>query len=269
VEKGANVNATDPDGYTPLHYSLRKGISLLRLVTLLNPNGYRQPFSYLLRPDLSKLVKVLLEHGANPNARIVKGTRKMAKLDGSDWPQVGLAGATPFLLAAAEGNVGMMRALLAYGADPTLATNDSVTPLLAAAGAGRSGKGERTKEEEGRYLETVKLLLELGADVNTANINGMTAVHAAAQTAANEVLQFLVERGARLDVKDRYGQTPLSIVEGDPNLLMDDHEVYYHANTAELIRQLGAEPLPNPGRRIGYDEIKGINLNPNEPARAR
>ena len=65
-------------------------------------------------------------------------------------PQLGLAGATPFLLAAASGDVTIMRTLLAQGADPALRTNDGVTPLMAAAGVGRSGLWDRTMDRSKR-----------------------------------------------------------------------------------------------------------------------
>ena len=58
MEHGANVNATDPEGYTALHYSLRKGISILRFMS--RRERYEDPFEYLLRPNLSELVKTLL-----------------------------------------------------------------------------------------------------------------------------------------------------------------------------------------------------------------
>ena len=118
-----------------------------------------------------------------------------------------MAGVTPFLLAAAEGDVGLMRSLLAKGADPKLASNDHTTPLMVAAGVGRTGKDEFPKDEQQQHVEAIKLLLELGADVNAKNEDGYTAVMGAAFSGGDEILQFLVERGARLDVKDRYGQT--------------------------------------------------------------
>src|SRR5262249_18790155 len=154
-----------------------------------------------------KLVNTLLEHKANPNARIVMGGRK-SQLHTSELTKIGVAGATPFLLAAAAGDADVMRVLLAKGADPKIATTEGVTPLMAAAGVGFSG--DRTKEEEKGALEAAKLLVELGADVNAASADGgWRAVHGAAYTGSNEILQFLVDKGAQLNVKNRDGQTPL------------------------------------------------------------
>jgi len=135
----------------------------------------------------------------------------------------------------------MQRMLLAKGADPKITTEDGTTPLMAAAGVGFSDK--MTKDGEARALEAMKLLMELGADPNTSNKWGTTALHGAAYTGANDIVQLLVGNGANLNVIDQYGQTPLSIAEGDPNYLGDDFERRSNPKTAVLIRQLGGDPL--------------------------
>jgi ankyrin repeat protein len=68
-------------------------------------------------------------------------------------------------------------------------------------------------------------------------------MHGAAFSGANDVVTFLAEKGARLDAKDRYGQTPLSRAEADPNGLIDNHWRIGHRDTAELLRKLGGDPL--------------------------
>jgi ankyrin repeat protein len=238
VEKGANPNAADSDGYTALHYSLRKGISILRYVH--HDNNYNDSFDYLFRPPMTGLVKTLLAHGADPNVRVKKGTTLTSMLHPSDRPMLGLPGATPFLFAAASGDVEVMKILLAKGADPKPGTYDGVTPLMAAAGYGR--RDEYTKQQEQDCLDAVKLLVGLGADVNATNKDGRTALQGAAFGGADTIIQYLVEHGGRLDMKDRWGQTPLSIAEGDPNNYMDDHErCIYHETTVALIRKLGGD----------------------------
>ena len=241
VEKGANPNAADSDGLTPLHYALRKGISILRYVH--HDNNYADSFDYyLFRPDMAELIKTLLEHGADPNARIKKGTTLTSMLHPSDRPMLALPGATPFLLAAAAGDASIMKVLLAKGADPKLGTNDGVSPLMAAAGYGR--RDEYTKQQEKESLEAVQLMVELGADVNAANKEGRTALQGAAFGGADSIIQYLVEKGGRLDMKNRWGETALSIAEGDPNAYMDDHErCIYHETTVALIRKLGGDFL--------------------------
>jgi ankyrin repeat protein len=154
----------------------------------------------------------------------------------AERPKFSLVGATPFLLAAATGDLKTMKALLARGADPLLATEDGTTPLMAAAGIGRSE--DRTLEEERAALEALKLISDLGGDVNAVNKNGLTAVHAAAYTGANEILRFLAAKGAKLNVMDKFGESPLSIAAGDPNGLAEDHARRLHPSTLTLLRKL-------------------------------
>lgn len=238
LEHGANPNSVDRDGASALHIALRSGISLLHGVA--HDPSYADSLDYLFRPPMTRLVKALLDHGANPNARIARGSRK-TPARASDRPKLGLAGASPFMLAAAAGDVDVMRMLLAKGADPKLTTEDGTTPLMAAAGVGFSDN--MTKDGEARGLAATKLLIELGADPNASNKWGTTALHGAAYTGANEIVRFLVGRGANLNATDQYGQTPLSIAEGDPNYLGDDFERRSNPKTADLIRQLGGDPL--------------------------
>jgi len=241
LEKGANPNAKDADGLTPLFYSMRKGISVLRGGTD-NENNADQ--DYLFRPNLVKLINALLEHGANPNARVAKNLRRLGV---NDRPMLNLVGATPFLLAAATADVDIMRALLAKGADPKLTTSDHTTALMLVAGVGRWRGDLRPKQEAKQALEAAKLLVELGADVNAVSGDlatnipgaGMTAMHGAALTGADDIVQFLAEKGAKLDEPDYFGMTPLSIAEGDPNGLMPDFsEAKKHDSTAKLLRNL-------------------------------
>ena len=233
VEQGANPNAVDNRGLTALHYALQRGISDLNNVSHDPRSG---ALDFLFRPNMGELVKVLLDHGANPNARISK---RVAPLTNNDQPTINLVGATPFLLAAATGDVKVMKLLRSKGADPLLTTGDGTTPLMAAAGISRSE--DRTKEEEKNALEAVELTVELGGDVNATNKNGYTAMYAAASTGADEIVQFLAGRGARLDVMNKFGETPLSIAAGDPNGLVgagNGASQPVHASTEALLRKL-------------------------------
>src|SRR5712691_7433338 len=241
VERGANPNAADRDGLAPLHYALRKGFTYLKAGQ--RDDHYGQiGLPYLFRDDMTRLVKTLLEHGANPNARISRGGRRN-QMHQSDFVKITIAGATPFLLASASGNIEIMRFLLAKGADPKLTTNDGVTALMAAAGVGLAD--DRMPQEAKGALAAVKMLVEqMDADVNAISQDcGWTALHGAAYIGADDIVQYLVDKGAKLNVKDAMGQTPLTIAEGDPNWLSDDHDRKRHPSTAELIRKLGGDPL--------------------------
>ena len=235
LDKGADVSATDGYGITALHYSIQKGLSIVAGVR------FDPLTSYLFRPNMVTLVKALLAHGANPNARI----RKSPSLPATRRLVFTPVGATPFLLATASYDVTLMRTLVASGADPLVPTEENTTALMFAAGIGE-GLGQvqaRTEEEEKNSLDAIKLLLELRAEVNAANKSGLTALHGAAYIGADAIIQVLVERGAQVDVKDKYGQTPLTIAEKiiPPTLLDDNLRPYYvHTSTANLLRKLGA-----------------------------
>ena len=156
-----------------------------------------------------ELVKKLVEHGANVNERLKRGASGRGILS--------RVGATPFLLAAVTADVPLMRLLLDLGADPALPNAQHCTPLLAAAGVGTRAPGEEAGTEP-EVLEAVALLLSLGGDVNAVDDNGETVMHGAAYKSLPEVVQFLADSGARIDVwnrKNKYGWTPLSIAEGN------------------------------------------------------
>ena len=122
-----------------------------------------------------------------------------------------LQGATPLFLAAEVNNLDVIKALVEAGADPLIATERGTTPLMMAAGAGTDVQRERAPEERAMAVETAKFLVERGADVNAAGQYGWTALHAAAYQGMNDVIEYLVSKGAKIDQKDEFGQTPLSI----------------------------------------------------------
>ena len=142
-----------------------------------------------------RVIKSLLEHGADVNAR---NTDMEPRWSGARYRrrQVGL---TPFLAAARQADIEVMRLLLENGADPKLNTPLNITPLMLAAGIAWASNQDRASEEQ--VLEAVKMLVEeLGADVNFVADTGETAMHAAAYRGANSVVQYLFDKGAKLDV---------------------------------------------------------------------
>jgi ankyrin repeat protein len=248
LEKGADPNAADSSGLTALHYALLKGISNISAVQNV------PVATYLFRPNMLELVKALLVHGANPNAPIVKQPPRPPL---AVSPKITLVGATPFLLAAAAFDVEVMRVLVAGGADPLLTVEDKSTALMLAAGMGRFFDPP-TEEDRRNALEAAKLAVELGIDVNAANEEGRTALHGAALFGADTIIQFLVDKGANVDTKDKLGMTPWSIAAGviSAYAKSSDKRNPIHQTTANLLRKLGAVP-------ITLDEI-----NRNRPTQA-
>jgi ankyrin repeat protein len=245
LEKGADPNAADAYGITALHYALLKGLARVSGVRPISGAGY------LYRPNMPDLVKALLARGANPNARVAKfppmpNTRQFKAIDLTP------VGATPFLLAAASYDAGIMRLLAARGADPTLTDQAKNTPLIMAAGfaEGITHAVQRPEQDDRDALEAVRTAVELGADVNVANDIGDTAMHGAAYVGANDIIQFLVEKGAKVDAENVYGQTAWTIAAEvmTPGLAKDKdlRPRNSHLSTADLLVKLGAKPLTTP-----------------------
>ena len=150
----------------------------------------------------------LLEHGADPNARLARGASGRGVLNRT--------GATPTLLAAMTADVPLLRLLREHGADLLRPNADGATPLMAAAGLGTLAPGEEAGTED-EAIEAVRLLLAWGADVNTVDANGETAMHGAAYKSLPRVVHLLAERGASVTTWNRpnkYGWTPIAIAEG-------------------------------------------------------
>ena len=253
LDKGADPNAADGFGFTAMHHALREGI---RAINMSRPSMHSDP--RWMPPNMPGLVKALLDHNANPNARASQGyppfnVPAFGRSTGNSMPHLKQPGVTPFFLAAASNDPALMRLLLAKGADPLLATEEGSTPLMVAAGLGRNE--DFSPEEEKRAMEAVQMLVERGADVNAADQDGQTALHAAAYMGSNAIIQYLVSKGAKLDPADKYGQTPLDIASGDPRHLVEADKRFAqgrreHKSSAELLLKLGAPALPPAVKRV-------------------
>jgi ankyrin repeat protein len=199
VENGANPNAGDAAGMTPLYAA----IDMQHQEQLVN-RPLPRPSGRLLPADV---VKVLLERGADPNARL-KTPLLMRQHNGGD-PSLG-EGATPLMRAAKVSDVITIGLLLEKGADPNLRLrNQSTALMIAAARQGRNAPPEETT------VDAMKLLIGKGADPNLVNDSGETALHIAVSR-GDALVRFLGENGSRLDIKDNSGRTPLDVAMGVP-----------------------------------------------------
>jgi ankyrin repeat protein len=258
LDHGADANAPDPRG-SALHTLawLRKpgsdgGAAVAR-------KSYTPP-APTGSMDALELTKALLRHGANPNIRIAWQEKKFDKEGGTvkNPPNIALGrhflsfvGATPFYIAAQNGDAPMMRALADGGADPKMPNVQGITPLMVAAGLGYwqgESPGPFTGCPEAERLEAVKLALALGNDINAQadfgdykmdgdpqytllyyplnmaelvphvlgdpRWSGSTPLIGAITSGQAGIVRYLVDHGARTDIKTKLGWTPLMVAEG-------------------------------------------------------
>ena len=262
LDRGANVNDTAADGNSALvlaAFAGHGGVARLLLERGADPNaagaGYSALHAAVLRSDV-ETVKALLAKGANPDARMTKGSP--VRRFGSQWALVNnLTGATPLFIAALYNEVELMRVLLAAGASPSLPLDNGMPPLLIAAGAevphearpsdvARLGINDVDVPDiprpESELMTMTRLLLDRGAAVTETNAAGDTALHAAAAAALPGVIQLLVDRGAAIEATNKSGQTPLALtLPREGGRQRPDPERAARAKAAEtLLRSLGA-----------------------------
>jgi uncharacterized protein len=230
LDQGADPNVIDA-GFTPLHWAAgtwEGGIS--------NPvYGFTDAMSGIPnRKAKLDLVKALLAHGANPNARMTRRPPGFAGLGGGyeDAP-----GATPFLLASAAADLEMMQILLSAGADPAQVTETKTTAVMAASGLNQ-GIGESPITED-QALAAVRLLIGLGGDARGATTNGENALFGAAYRGWNTLLALLIEKGADVNAVSKAGVTPWLAASGYGDRLGG---VLYNKAGADLLLAHGADP---------------------------
>jgi len=258
LDHGANPNPSDPRG-SPLHTVawLRKPGADGAAGVGNTPQGTPQQTGSVTPLQLAKK---LLEKGANPNIRVEWKEPTFSKEGGTarNPPNVKLGrhllsyiGATPFYVAAKNGDAPLMRLLADHGANPTTTTKAGITPLMVASGLdyweGES-PGPFTGVTEAERLDAVKLAIELGNDVNAhANFggyrmdgevdytllyyphnidellelgvgdprwSGSTPLIGAVVSGQPSIVQYLLDHGARPDEGTVLGWTPLRVAQG-------------------------------------------------------
>ena len=199
LDAGADPNLAEA-GWTALHQVVR--------TRTLNIGQFPHPVPTGRLSSLD-FARELIAAGADLDARV---TRPID--DGYRGPRFSQIDATAYVLAGKGADHEMLRLLADAGADLTLANEHGTTALMAAAGVGMFYVNEDSGTNEDA-LEAVRAALEHGADVNAADEKGDTALHGGAWRGSNEIVQLLVDRGARLDAVNRNGFTPLQVANGE------------------------------------------------------
>jgi ankyrin repeat protein len=257
-EKGADPKIASAAGDTPLHAALNMHWA---------PKArHPQPVAYMQqKTSYLEMMERLLKAGADPNARLTNTLWYTTY--NRDLLGVDRTGATPFWRAAYALDIEAMRLLLRYGADPSLPTikvpervdeeaggagdgkdhsglpeipfgGPAVYPIHAASGVGygQGFAGNSHRHVPGGWLPAVKFLVEeLGADVNARDHNGYTPLHHAAARGDNELILYLISKGADPTAVARSGQTTADMANGPVQRIQPFPE------TVALLEKLGSK----------------------------
>jgi len=260
LEHGAQPNLASEAGMTPLYAVLN--------VEWAPKMFYPQPRAYLQQQTgYLDLVKALLDKGADPNARVA---RKIWYTQYNfDLLRVDESGATPFWRAAYASDVAAMKLLVAHGADPGIRTAKPAQNDRFRQGGTRSGDdsrdhsgcsdpdcrprhpaaprdgGRRLRRRLRRKRPPLRADRHAGcgqvprrglhADVNARDADGNTALHNAAARGDNEMIEYLVSKGADVTLVNRTGQTTVDMANGPVQRIQP------YPETIKLLEALGAK----------------------------
>lgn len=248
LDHGADPNIANEGGWTPLYIATDNR----------NIEGGDYPTR---KPDMDHLeyIKRLLAAHADPNLRMRSSTETRTVFT-HQWLLE--EGATPFLRASQSGDLVLMKLLLEHGADPNITTEAKVTPLMVASGIGWV-QGVTYEWSPQQTLEAVKLLLDLGADVNAQDLaDGRTALMGAAHKGRNDVIELLVKHGADLSLRDIGSRDSIHALAGvrwqaidyaDGLVRVGVQSAIAHPETSALLRKMMKErhlQVPDEGRTL-------------------
>lgn len=231
IEAGADVNLSDDTNRSPLYAAVHFNIM---------PESNR-PSPYVIDDEHTAfdLMESLLARGADVNQQLTSLIPFRLKLDrGTDSMLV--AGTTAFLRAAKSADIAAMKLLLEYGADPFLATEQGINPLMTA-----TNLGTKESDTTGRYkteaevIQAIRICLDQGLDINAKDNLGRTAIFGAAQFGFTDVVEFLHDQGAILDYEDSRGLSPLEAAMGMAGGYgFVGNDGVFHEQTVALIQKL-------------------------------
>jgi uncharacterized protein len=250
LARGGNPNLVNDDGVTPLFAAINNEWAL-RTWYPQPTAGSQQRASYL------QLMEALLKAGADPNARTVSHIWYAAYNTGRMG--VEFTGATAFWRAAYALDVDAMRLLVRYGADPNIPTmsygaarrptdgsglaptppgGPHVPPFHAASGVGygTSRVAQQHRHVPDGWMPAAKYFLEeLGVDVNMRDAEGFTALHHAAARGDNDMILYLVKKGADVMAVNRAGQTTVDMANSP------EQRTQPFPETIKLLEGMGAK----------------------------
>jgi ankyrin repeat protein len=236
IEHGANVNRWDWWGRTPLYLAVD-------YVTL--PHGGRPDQPSLDATLPIDIVRLLLEKGADPNAQMkmtppMRATGNDRGLDPMVQP-----GITPLIRAAKAMDVDSMKLLLEHGADISLTTSRNMTATLAASGMGSTDADTRgyftTSDVQERAIAALDLMFQYGGPINgKAAQFAQTPLHGAAFWGWNNVVNYLLKKGADINLADSRGYTAVDYAMGRAGgNSRGGQRIDVHQDTADLLTSKG------------------------------
>jgi ankyrin repeat protein len=244
VDHGANPNLATADGLAALYATI--DCQWKPVAWEPTPRVEQDTVDYLT------LLKDLLDHGAYPDVKLTK--KLWFRPIDHDGMWVKYSGTTPFWRAAQATDVDAMKLLVAHGADPKVGSDQKDTPLAMAAGVGWTGNFSQNAPES--FVKATKYLVEeIGLDVNTQDVQGYTPLMGASYRGDNDTVRYLVEHGAKMDLRNEKGWSATDMANGPCCFAIGGSLPPPHPETVSFLLKLGAPALlPHEG-----EETLGVN----------